>query len=61
MGLDVGELQFTLARGPRPEAIVCDIYMPDAPNKKYPGAQRELGWQFLFPASKKSVFVYIPQ
>ncbi|WP_238946918.1 tyrosine-type recombinase/integrase [Seongchinamella unica] len=28
-----------------------EVYMPDALNRKYPSAARELGWQFLFPAT----------
>ena len=29
-----------------------DVYMPFALTRKYPSAARELGWQFIFPASK---------
>lgn len=29
-----------------------DAYMPGALEKKYPGAAKEFGWQFVFPASK---------
>jgi integron integrase len=29
-----------------------DVYLPDALNRKYPNAARELAWQYLFPASK---------
>ena len=28
-----------------------EVYMPNALARKYPAAARELGWQFLFPAS----------
>ncbi|SHG24035.1 integron integrase [Microbulbifer donghaiensis] len=28
-----------------------DVYLPGALNRKYPSAARELGWQYLFPAS----------
>jgi len=30
------------------------VWMPDALARKYPGASRELVWQYLFPASKLS-------
>lgn len=29
-----------------------DVYLPDALARKYPNAARELGWQYLFPASR---------
>ncbi len=29
-----------------------DVYLPDALSRKFPNAARELGWQYLFPASK---------
>lgn len=29
-----------------------DVYLPDALARKYPNAGKELGWQYLFPASK---------
>lgn len=29
-----------------------EVYMPNALARKYPSAARELGWQFLFPASR---------
>lgn len=31
------------------------VYMPDALSRKWPKAQYELGWQYLFPAAKYSV------
>jgi len=32
-----------------------EVSLPDALEKKYPGAPREWGWQWLFPAEKLSV------
>lgn len=32
-----------------------EVYMPFALSRKYPNAAKELGWQYLFPASKVSV------
>jgi integron integrase len=31
------------------------VFLPHALARKYPNAQRELGWQFLFPASRRGV------
>lgn len=31
------------------------VYMPDALARKYPSARFELGWQYLFPASRLSI------
>ena len=31
------------------------VYLPDALARKYPGASRSWGWQYLFPAAKISV------
>lgn len=31
------------------------VYLPDALERKYPNANREWGWQYVFPASKRSV------
>lgn len=31
------------------------VYMPDALAKKYPAADREWGWQWVFPAERRSV------
>jgi len=31
------------------------VYLPEALSRKYPEADRELGWQYLFPASGASV------
>jgi integron integrase len=31
------------------------VYLPDALNRKYPKAEREWGWQWVFPASQISV------
>jgi integron integrase len=32
-----------------------DVYLPDALARKYPNAGREWGWQYVFPAAKRSV------
>jgi integron integrase len=32
-----------------------DVYLPDALRRKFPRAAKELLWQYLFPASKRSV------
>jgi len=32
-----------------------DVWLPHALAKKYPNAGRELGWQYVFPAEKRSV------
>ncbi|MGQ9427610.1 integron integrase [Gilvimarinus sp. F26214L] len=29
-----------------------EVYMPDALNRKYPSAARELAWQFVFPSTR---------
>jgi integron integrase len=34
---------------------VGEVYLPYALSRKYPNAAKELGWQYLFPASKLSV------
>ncbi len=31
-----------------------DVYLPEALARKYPGAEREWGWQWLFPAARRS-------
>ena len=31
------------------------VYLPNALDKKYPNAARETGWQYVFPAKKRSV------
>ncbi|WP_182830414.1 tyrosine-type recombinase/integrase, partial [Tautonia rosea] len=31
------------------------VYLPDALARKYPSADREPGWQYLFPASRRAV------
>lgn len=31
------------------------VYLPDALARKYPNAPREWGWQYVFPAAKRSV------
>lgn len=36
------------------EGFGC-VYLPYALEKKYPGASREWGWQYVFPAEKRSV------
>jgi hypothetical protein len=30
------------------------VWLPSALREKYPGADRELGWQFLFPSGRRS-------
>ncbi len=30
------------------------VYLPDALSRKYPSAERSIGWQYLFPSSKLS-------
>ena len=32
-----------------------DVYLPNALAKKYPSAGKEWGWQYVFPASKRSI------
>lgn len=32
-----------------------EVYLPFALDKKYPNAGREWGWQYVFPASKRSI------
>src|SRR3989338_417829 len=32
-----------------------DVYLPNALERKYPNANREWGWQYVFPASRRSV------
>ncbi|WP_414630751.1 tyrosine-type recombinase/integrase [Agaribacterium haliotis] len=32
-----------------------DVYLPDALDRKYPGAAKEFCWQFLFPSSRIAV------
>ncbi len=31
------------------------VYLPDALDKKYPNAAKELGWQYVFPARNRSI------
>ena len=31
------------------------VYLPDALSRKYPGADREWGWQYVFPAASLSM------
>jgi len=33
----------------------CGVWMPDALARKYPKANKELGWQYLFPSSQLSL------
>lgn len=33
----------------------CQVYLPFAIERKYPYANREWGWQYIFPASKRSI------
>lgn len=35
-----------------------DVYLPFALAQKYPNAGREWGWQYVFPASKRSIDPY---
>jgi hypothetical protein len=32
-----------------------EVYLPHGPEKKYPHASRERGWQYVFPSAKRSV------
>lgn len=32
-----------------------EVYLPHALSRKYPGAAKELGWQFVFPSKKRSI------
>jgi integrase len=32
-----------------------EVYLPYALSRKYPNAAKELGWQYIFPASKLSI------
>ncbi len=32
-----------------------EVYLPNALQRKYPNAAREWGWQYIFPATKRSV------
>ncbi len=32
-----------------------EVYLPDALERKYPSANRETGWQYMFPATKRAV------
>jgi len=32
-----------------------EVWLPDALSRKYPGAGRELAWQYVFPAAKISI------
>ena len=34
---------------------VGEVWLPDALSRKYPGAGRELAWQYVFPASRTSL------
>lgn len=36
------------------EAGFGEVYLPDALARKYPHANRELGWQYVFPATKRA-------
>jgi integron integrase len=35
--------------------IYTGVWLPDALARKYPNAQRQLGWHYLFPASRLSI------
>jgi integron integrase len=32
-----------------------EVYLPYAPERKYPNSNREWGWQYVFPSAKRSV------
>jgi len=32
-----------------------EVYLPDALERKYPQAGRQWGWQYVFPAGKRSI------
>ena len=32
-----------------------EVYLPNALDRKYPNAARETGWQYVFPAKKRSI------
>ncbi len=32
-----------------------DVWLPDALSRKYPGAGREIAWQYVFPAARISI------
>ena len=32
-----------------------EVYLPDALERKYPSAPKEWGWQYVFPATKRSI------
>ena len=32
-----------------------EVFLPDALGRKYPGAARSWGWQYIFPAAKRSI------
>jgi hypothetical protein len=32
-----------------------EVYLPNALARKFPGAARELGWQYMFPSSRLSI------
>lgn len=40
------------------DAGLGDVYLPYALARKYPGAGREWGWQYVFPSSKCSIDPY---
>lgn len=40
------------------EAGFGEVWLPSALARKYPSAGREWGWQYLFPASKRSIDPY---
>ncbi|HEX2245065.1 MAG TPA: tyrosine-type recombinase/integrase, partial [Gammaproteobacteria bacterium] len=37
------------------EAGFGDVYLPHALERKYPNASKDIGWQYVFPARKRSV------
>lgn len=37
------------------EAGFGAVYLPNALARKYPGEERRLGWQYVFPASRRSI------
>jgi integron integrase len=52
------QLQVEVVRALHAEDLAAgfgQVWLPDALARKYPNAERELGWQYLFPAASRSV------
>jgi integron integrase len=52
------QLQVEVVRALHAEDLAAgfgQVWLPDALARKYPNADRELGWQYLFPAASRSV------